>query len=146
MPSGSRKDALGTALEGGSRQSRSLPSRPNGRVASRLPALALRAMTRDDLPAVLRWRRAPHVARWFVGSGPATAESIEARYGPRIDGEAPTRMWVVEVGGDPVGFVQDYRIRDYPDTAVLVPDRMRSELTTSSARWSGPGVVLAAKC
>jgi len=99
-------------------------------------------MTRDDLPAVLRWRRAPHVARWFGGSGPATAESIEARYGPRIEGEAPTRMWVVEAGDDPVGFVQDYRIRDYPDTAVLVPDpdAVGVDYLIGEVEWTGRGV------
>ena len=31
-------------------------------------------------------------------------------------------MWVVEVNGRSVGFVQDYRIGDYPDYAVLGPD------------------------
>ena len=30
-------------------------------------------------------------------------------------------MWVVEVNGRSVGFVQDYRIGDYPDYAVLGP-------------------------
>ena len=35
---------------------------------------------------------------------------------------SPTRMWVVEVNGRSVGFVQDYRIGDYPDYAVLGPD------------------------
>ncbi len=111
-------------------------------MTSRLPAVALRPMTRDDLPAVLRWRLAPHVARWFAGSSPATAESIEARYGPRIDGEAPTRMWVVEVGADPVGFVQDYRIRDYPDTAALVPDpdAVGVDYVIGEVEWTGRGV------
>jgi RimJ/RimL family protein N-acetyltransferase len=31
-------------------------------------------------------------------------------------------MWVVEVNGRSVGFVQDYRIRDFPEFALLAPD------------------------
>ena len=37
----------------------------------------------------------------------------------------PTRMWVAEVNGRSVGFVQDYRIGDYPEYAVLGPDPER---------------------
>ena len=39
-----------------------------------------------------------------------------------MDGTTPTRMWVVEVNGRSIGFVQDYRIGDYPDFALLAPD------------------------
>ena len=51
-------------------------------------------------------------------------------------------MWVVEVGGDPVGFVQDYRIRDYPETAVLVPDpdAVGVDYLIGEVEWTGRGV------
>jgi aminoglycoside 6'-N-acetyltransferase len=84
--------------------------------------ITLRAMGRGDLPDVTRWRRAPHVREWFVERREPTLESITAEYGPRIDGGTPTRMWVVEVNGRSAGFCQDYRLRDYPDFAVLTPD------------------------
>ena len=53
----------------------------------------------------------------------STAASIAERYGPRIDGDAPDP----DVGGrgrtaGSVGFLQDYRIRDHPEFAVLTPD------------------------
>lgn len=84
--------------------------------------VALRAMGRGDLPDVARWRTAEHVRRWYDAEGEPTLEAITARYGPRIDGVSPTRMWVVEVNGRSVGFCQDYRLRDHPDFAVLTPD------------------------
>jgi RimJ/RimL family protein N-acetyltransferase len=31
-------------------------------------------------------------------------------------------MWVAEVNGRSIGFVQDYRISDYPEFALLTPD------------------------
>ena len=82
--------------------------------------VALRAMTRGDLPDVLRWRSAEHVRRWWDAE--VSEASVAEHYGPRIDGVVPIRMWVVEVNGRSVGFVQDYRLRDHPEFAVLTPD------------------------
>ena len=76
--------------------------------------VALRAMTRGDLPDVARWRRSDHVRRWFAADGEPDLETVTEKYGPRIDGMSPTRMWVVEANGRSVGFCQDYRVRDYP--------------------------------
>lgn len=84
--------------------------------------VALRAMSRADLPDVARWRAADHVRRWWPGAAEPTLAHVTERYGPRIDGVVPTRMWVVEVNGRSVGFCQDYRIRDHPDFAVPAPD------------------------
>lgn len=84
--------------------------------------VALRAMGRGDLPDVARWRAADHVRPWYAGEGEPTLEAITSRYGPRIDGVSPTRMWVLEVNGRSAGFCQDYRIRDHPEFAVLTPD------------------------
>ena len=84
--------------------------------------VTVRAMTRGDLGDVVRWRQSQHVRRWWASDGEPTQEAVEAKYAPRIDGMTPTRMWVVEVNGRSVGFVQDYRIGDYPDYAVLGPD------------------------
>lgn len=107
--------------------------------------VGLRPMTRGDLPALLRWRQAPHVARWFAESQPVTAASIEQRYAARIDGDAPTRMWVVEANGRSVGFIQDYRIRDYPDFAVLTPDpdAIGLDYVIGEVAWLRRGVGLA---
>jgi aminoglycoside 6'-N-acetyltransferase len=84
--------------------------------------VALRAMTRGDLPDVARWLSAEHVRRWWHELQQPTLDSVTEHYGGRIDGMEPTRMWVVEVNGRSVGFCQDYRLRDHPDFAALTPD------------------------
>lgn len=84
--------------------------------------VALRPMTRGDLPEVGRWRRQEHVRRWWVDDGEPTDERMLAQYADDIDGVTPTRLWVVEVNGRSVGLVQDYRIRDHPEFALLTPD------------------------
>ncbi|QWF20389.1 acetyltransferase [Nocardioides sp. LMS-CY] len=103
--------------------------------------VAVRAMTRGDLGDLLRWRQSDHVARWWASEGEPTAALIEARYGPRIDGRSATRMWVAEVNGRSVGFVQDYRVGDYPDYAVLGPDPDAIGVDYALAEeWSGRGL------
>lgn len=79
--------------------------------------VTFRAMRHDDIPAVVQWQQAPHAERWFHGSG-VTAEAAQARYGPRIDGQHPTRMWVVRIGGHDVGYAQHYRVADHDEYAV----------------------------
>ena len=83
--------------------------------------LAIRAMTRGDLDDVVAWRASPQVQRWWSPGELRDPDQMVAKYAERIDGMSPTRMWVLEVNGRSVGFVQDYRIGDYPDYAVLGP-------------------------
>jgi RimJ/RimL family protein N-acetyltransferase len=102
----------------------------------------LRAMTHGDLPSLARWLREPHVQRWWHGDGEPTLAHVRARYGPRVDGRTPTRMWVVEVNGRSVGFVQDYRIRDHPGFALLTPDpdAVGVDYAFGEPLWAGRGL------
>jgi aminoglycoside 6'-N-acetyltransferase len=104
--------------------------------------VALRAMSRGDLADLLRWRQSEHVVKWWVRDGTPTTEEIEAKYGPRIDGMAPTRMWVAEVNGRSVGFVQDYVIADYPDYALPCPDprAIGVDYAIGEEEWTGRGL------
>ncbi len=79
--------------------------------------VTFRTMRLDDLPDLLRWQQAPHAERWFHGSR-LTLAAAEERYGPRIEGADPTRMWVVQVGGRDVGYAQHYRVGDHDEYAV----------------------------
>jgi 8-oxo-dGTP pyrophosphatase MutT (NUDIX family) len=66
-------------------------------------------MTRAILPAMHGWLQTPHVARWWHEDDVSPA-AIEAKYLPRIDGDATVRVDVVTVGGRPVGFIQSYPV------------------------------------
>lgn len=104
--------------------------------------VALRAMTRGDLPDVARWRAAAHVHKWWASEGEPTLANVEAKYGAHIDGNTPTRMWVMEVNGRSVGFVQDYRIGDYPDYVMLGPDpaAIGVDYAIGEVGWVGRGL------
>jgi aminoglycoside 6'-N-acetyltransferase len=79
-------------------------------------------MTRDDLPALAAWLRAPHVEAWFpwLHGDVDPPAAVEAEYGPCIDGDDPTELFVIETDGQPVGFIQRYRISDNPEWAAAV--------------------------
>ncbi|MDX6298753.1 MAG: aminoglycoside 6-N-acetyltransferase [Nocardioidaceae bacterium] len=82
---------------------------------------AFRPMTPADLAALARWQSAPHVAPWWDPRG-RSEDAVRARYTPRLRGDEPIRMWVVEADGRAVGFIEDYRVRDQPDYAAKTRD------------------------
>jgi aminoglycoside 6'-N-acetyltransferase len=56
------------------------------------------------------WLSEPEVRRWWR-EDPAR-EAIETRYGPIVDGDDPTAVFVVEVDGVASGIIQRYRTTD----------------------------------
>ncbi len=104
--------------------------------------VAIRAMTRADLDDVVAWRSSDAVRRWWSTAEFVDDEQIVAKYAERVDGMSPTRMWVIEVNGRSVGFVQDYRIGDYPDYALLGPDpdAIGVDYAIGADQWRGRGL------
>lgn len=103
--------------------------------------IGFRAMTRADLPDVVRWTAEPHVARWWSDE-PADLAAAEQRYGPALDGQDPTRLWVVELNGRSAGFVQDYLIGDHADYALLTarPDAVGFDYAIGDPARAGRGI------
>lgn len=103
--------------------------------------IGFRPLSRADLPVVVRWLRQPHVNRWWHDETPNLA-TAERQYGPAIDGTEPTRVWVAEVNGRSVGFVQEYRIGDHPEYAILTgaPDAIGLDYVVGEPAWVGRGV------
>ena len=105
-----------------------------------VPVVGFRAMTRADFPDVVRWQAQPHVARWWSDEAQDVA-GAEAHYGPALDGTDPTRMWVVLADDRPVGMVQDYRIGDHPEWALLTarPDAVGIDYLVGEPDLVGTG-------
>jgi len=80
--------------------------------------LTFRRLADGDLPRMHGWLSAPHVARWW--GPPPTPEQVAAKYAPRLDGGEPTDCYLALLDGRPVGFLQTYLLRDYPEYASVV--------------------------
>jgi RimJ/RimL family protein N-acetyltransferase/8-oxo-dGTP pyrophosphatase MutT (NUDIX family) len=111
--------------------------------AAAVPAarVAFRPLTRADFADVVAWQAQPYVARWWSQEATDLA-GAERHYGPALDGEDPTRMWVAEVNGRSVGLLQDYRIGDHPEWALLTarPDAVGMDYLLGEPSWVGSGV------
>ena len=45
---------------------------------------------------------------------------VEAKYGPEVDGLGVTHRFIIEFEGAPIGLIQRYHLRDFPDYARAV--------------------------
>ena len=99
------------------------PARSSGSSSTTTAVVALRAMTRGDLPTSVR-RGGPPTRPPVVGRGrrrPTWSRSPRST-AERIDGMTPTRMWVVEVNGRSVGFCRTTASATTPSTPCSRPD------------------------
>lgn len=100
-----------------------------------------RPMTNEDLPGVARRLRQPHVRAWY-DSRTHSLEQLQERYGARIAGQSPARMWVIEADGAPVGQVQDYRVGDHPAYAEAtgMPEAVGLDFALTEPSLVGRGI------
>jgi aminoglycoside 6'-N-acetyltransferase len=70
-------------------------------------------LRRDDFPMLGAWLAEPLVARWWHHE--TTQQAVERDFGPAVDGEEPTDMFLAAVGGRPFGLIQRYRVEDYEE-------------------------------
>lgn len=78
--------------------------------------ISFRRLARSDFPLLQRWLAAPHVAVWW--NERFDLASIEARYGPAIDGSEPVHVYLIQVSDVPIGWIQWYRWDDFPEHAI----------------------------
>lgn len=78
-------------------------------------------MTVDDLADVARWRSEPHVVAWFPHRF-ADVDEVLTRYGRRLTGDDPVRMFVAFIGGVPIGYAQCFPVASDDDLAVRCGD------------------------
>src|SRR5690349_18635881 len=100
--------------------------------------ISFRPMTRADLPVVHEWLNREHVRRWWRDS--RRLEQVEARYGPAIDGDEPTQMFVIEIDGRPAGSIQTYLVSDYPDWIGDEPGVAGVDLFIAEEELTGRGL------
>lgn len=80
--------------------------------------ISFRPIGRFDFPLLRKWLAADHVSVWW--NEPYDLASIEGKYGPGIDGRTPIHVYLIQFEGAPIGWIQWYRWRDFPEHAILL--------------------------
>jgi len=59
-----------------------------------------------DVPLVAEWRRRPHVLQWWnTPPDDLAADTVD---------DATIDVWIAELDGRPMAYIQDYRVHDWP--------------------------------
>ena len=74
--------------------------------------IGFRRMTEADLSLMEHWLAADHIVPWW-GLAP-TSQQVAAHYLPYIRREQPTDPYLIVVDGTPVGYIQTFRVADWP--------------------------------
>ncbi|MDF2626329.1 MAG: aminoglycoside 6-N-acetyltransferase [Symbiobacteriaceae bacterium] len=78
-------------------------------------SISFRSLTMEDLPRMLAWvNQEPLLQIWNHGKT-TTLEELEAKYAPRIRGEESVSCYTILLDGEPIGYIQGYLWRDYPE-------------------------------
>jgi RimJ/RimL family protein N-acetyltransferase len=80
--------------------------------------IGFRPLTASDLPLLYEWLQREHVQRWWTDR--ETYDEVVQHYLPAIEGSEPTDLYLILSEGLPVGFIQTYRVSDYPEYRDLV--------------------------
>jgi RimJ/RimL family protein N-acetyltransferase len=72
-----------------------------------------RPMAAGDLPLVHEWLQREHVRRWWTDR--ETYEEVVEHYLPSIEGSQPTDLYLIVLDKQPIGFIQTYKVSDYPE-------------------------------
>jgi RimJ/RimL family protein N-acetyltransferase len=75
--------------------------------------IGFRRLTAGDLPLLFEWLQREHVRRWWTDR--ETYEEVVEHYLPSIEGRDPTDLYLIVFEDRHAGFIQTYRVSDYPE-------------------------------
>jgi len=75
--------------------------------------VTFRSLRRKDFPMLARWLAEPVVARWW--NHERSPEAVERDFGPSVDGDDATELFLACADDQPFGLIQRYSIDAYPE-------------------------------
>lgn len=87
-----------------------------------MPQVTFRALAEADFPDLHGWLNRPHL-RQFFQKKPISAADVAEKYRPRIRGQEPTHCHLAVLESWPFGYLQCYRIADYPIWAEMTGEK-----------------------
>ncbi|MDP4145477.1 MAG: GNAT family N-acetyltransferase [Bacillota bacterium] len=81
--------------------------------------ISFKRLSISDLGHLHKWLNCDYVTEWY-SKKKWTMEEIQEKYIPYIKNEKPTRSYLILYNNVPIGYIQTYKINDYPDYASVV--------------------------
>lgn len=116
--------------------------RPHRREQGSMAAeITYRPLAESDLALMADWLNRPHL-RPFYQREPISAEAVAAKYGRYIRRELPTHSSLALLGGTPFGYLQSYRVADWPEfqATIEVEEGVSVDLFIGETSLIGQGV------
>ncbi|HBY97813.1 MAG TPA: hypothetical protein DEP84_28380 [Chloroflexi bacterium] len=76
--------------------------------------IRFRRLRASDLGLMHTWLNTDPVMRWY-GNKPCSYDEVVQEYVPSINGQQPTDPFLILYEEIPIGYIQTYKIADYPD-------------------------------
>jgi RimJ/RimL family protein N-acetyltransferase len=78
--------------------------------------VGFRKLAAGDFGLIHMWLNTDFVQRWY-GKRAYSYQEVEEKYARYLNREKPTNAFLITYSGHPIGYIQTYRIGDYPDYA-----------------------------
>lgn len=114
------------------------PSRVSENTEERI---RFRPLEGADLLDIQRWLTDVDVATWWREVN-LEMDALTAKYQPRIDGAEPVQGFMIVIDGESIGYIQAYRIGDYPDYQQqldITPCAVATDLFIGEETWRNRG-------
>ena len=107
----------------------------------RYRSLRFDPLKEEDLPVLYSWLQAPHVREFYHKKSVPKWEEMRAEYLRRLDPDWPTKCFLSCAGAIPMGYIQAYRVADYPEYAAMIGEDkgIGLDLFVGDARLVGSG-------
>ena len=72
-----------------------------------------RSINFSDISLIFKWFNTPHVQK-FYSLRSWTEDEVLAKLTPYISGDMPVFGFIILLNGNPIGYLQSYKVSDYP--------------------------------
>jgi aminoglycoside 6'-N-acetyltransferase len=107
----------------------------------RYRSLKFKSLREEDIPTLYLWLHKSHVREFYHTKRVPGWNEFCAEYLQRLDPDWPTKCFLSYTGMAPIGYIQAYRVADYPAYAAMIQEDsgISLDLLIGEAEFVGKG-------
>jgi hypothetical protein len=87
---------------------------------ARYRSVKFEPLMEENIPTLYSWLREPHIREFYHRKSVPNCKEVRADYLRRVSPDWLTRCFLSFAGAIPIGYIQAYRVADYPEYAVMI--------------------------